>query len=121
MVQTAVFDETSGTFTVPAWTTAVFVLPQGSVEQPTRGEETAVDVTPTEEPETAEDAAPVEETEADVTTEAEAEEAHGEAEMIEDAPGTPWLIWLGALGGGFLFALIVAWASRRQRHDKATH
>ncbi|MCA9955747.1 MAG: pullulanase-type alpha-1,6-glucosidase, partial [Anaerolineales bacterium] len=121
VVQTAVFDETSGTFTVPAWTTAVFVLPQGSVEQPTRGEETAVDVTTTEEPETAEGAVPVEETEADVTTEAEAEEAHGEAEMIEDAPGTPWLIWLGALGGGFLFALIVAWASRRQRHDKATH
>jgi hypothetical protein len=52
--------------------------------------------------------------------EAEDHEAHGEA-VIENAPGTPWLIWLGAVGGGFLLALIIAWASRRPRRSSNHH
>jgi hypothetical protein len=128
VVQTAVFDSTSGTFTVPAWTTAVFVLPQGSVEPPTRTDEAVVELdteTP-DEAETADEPAVVEETaagepEAVDETETVADETHGEAEMVEDAPGTPWIIWLGALGGGFLLALLIAWASRRQKHGGDHH
>ncbi|MCB8980039.1 MAG: hypothetical protein H6657_21725 [Ardenticatenaceae bacterium] len=57
----------------------------------------------------------------EAVTEAVTEAKHGETEMVENAPGTPWLIWLGALGGGFLLALIVAWASLRQRPSSDHH
>lgn len=125
-VQTAAFEAASGTFTVPAWTTAVFVLPQGSVEQPTRTETIDIEEAPAEEaPVVVEEpvaGAAEEETAVDAAEEAHSEEeGHSEAEMIENAPGTPWLIWLGAVGGGFLLALIVALASRRQRHSTNHH
>jgi pullulanase len=121
VVQTATFDAASGTFTVPAWTTAVFVLPQGSVAQPDRSETIDIEEAPAEEAPVVSDEPAEEEVVAETAVDTEAEEAHseaeehGEAEMIENAPGTPWLIWLGAVGGGFLLALIIAWASRRQK------
>ncbi|MCA9955390.1 MAG: pullulanase-type alpha-1,6-glucosidase, partial [Anaerolineales bacterium] len=126
VVQTAVFDTASGTFTVPAWTTAVFVLPQGSMEQPTRTEDTEVITDAGEEADAMIEGAEAETTSEPVDSEAAAEPetaepAHGETEIVENAPGTPWLIWLGAVGGGFLLALIVAWASRRQRHSGDHH
>ena len=100
-----------GTFVVPAWTTAVFVLPQGSVAVPELiDEETAVadDGSETE--------PPASETEESMEVEEPAEsEEHGEGSEIVDAPGRPWSIWLGALGGGFLLALIIAWLSQRKR------
>ncbi len=113
VVQTAAFEASSGTFTVPAWTTAVFVLPQGSVEPEVSAEsESAVEPTAEAEVEpTAE--AEAEAPEAEVET--AVEEIESEAEPVEDAPGTAWGIWLGAIGGGFLLALIVAWLSRRRR------
>ncbi|WP_420631431.1 pullulanase-type alpha-1,6-glucosidase [Candidatus Leptofilum sp.] len=130
VVQTAAFDDASGTFTVPAWTTAVFALPQGSVEQPIRGEETAVEVEESEEAEVADG----EEAEADAETTAEAEEeahsdeeteadddGHAETEIIQDAPGTPWALWLSLLGGGFVFALLIAWLSQRKRQSPDHH
>jgi pullulanase len=49
VVQTATFDAASGTFTLPAWTTAVFVLPQGSVAQPDRSETIDIEEAPAEE------------------------------------------------------------------------
>jgi pullulanase-type alpha-1,6-glucosidase len=118
VVQTAAFEAASGTFTVPAWTTAVFVLPQGSVTPEVRTEETEIEVEPVDE-------AVEEVAEPEDTSEAEAETVDEapliEAETIEDVPGTPWGIWLGAIGGGFLLALIVAWFSRRRRHSDGTH
>ncbi|MBK8901694.1 MAG: pullulanase-type alpha-1,6-glucosidase [Anaerolineaceae bacterium] len=116
VVQTAAFEAATGTFAVPAWTTAVFVLPQGSVEQPTRTEAVDIEEAPAEEaPATSEE--PVEETAVDAEAEEthSEEEAHDDASVIENEPGTPWLIWLGAIGGGFLLALIIAWLSRRKK------
>ncbi len=116
VVQTAAFEAASGSFMVPAWTTAVFVLPQGSVGTPSRTEETEIITDAGEESDAMVEGA---ETEA-VTGEtgegtAPEEEAHSQAEQIENAPGTPWIIWLGAVGGGFLLALIVAWFSQRKK------
>ncbi|MCB9008343.1 MAG: pullulanase-type alpha-1,6-glucosidase [Ardenticatenaceae bacterium] len=119
IVKTAAFDATSGTFTIPAWTTAVFVLPEGSAVPTTRSDEAAVEVEgePTEETD-AEESSPIEELETVTDTAESAEDAHGTAEeAVENAPGTPWGIWLGAVGGGFLLALIVAWFSQRKRSD----
>ncbi|MCP4420231.1 MAG: pullulanase-type alpha-1,6-glucosidase [Chloroflexi bacterium] len=116
VVKTAVFAADNGIFEVPARTTAVFVLPQGSVAVVEEIEgETAVS----------------EETEAVITEEAvedhseesdeHAEEADGHSPTAEvvDTPSTPWVIWIGALGGGFLLAIIVAWLSQRKRGKKA--
>ena len=112
VVQTAAFDEATGSFMVPAWTTAVFVLPQGSVAPPVRAEDSEVITDAGEETD-----AMIEGAEAETTgSESIAEEAaHNEAEQIDDAPGTPWVIWLSAIGGGFLLALIVAWLSQRKK------
>ncbi len=125
VVQTAVFDAATGTFTVPGWTTAVFVLPQGSVAQPDRTEAIDIEEAPAEEApvvvdEPAEEEV-VEETAVDTTGEEAEAENHEATEAVEDTPGTPWLIWLGAVGGGFLLALIIAWASRRQRRSSNHH
>ncbi len=109
VVQTAAYDTASGTFTIPAWTTAVFVLPQGSVE--------TVSLTETVEIEAPVEEEAVVETAVEPTTEA----AAAEAEPIAEAAGTPWGILLGAIGGGFLLALIVAWLSRRKRQDAGQH
>jgi hypothetical protein len=43
------------------------------------------------------------------------EEAQNEVEQVDDTPGTPWGIWLGIIGGGFLLALIVAWLIRHKK------
>ncbi len=119
------FDAATGTFTVPGWTTAVFVLPQGSVAQPDRTEAIDIEEAPAEEApvvvdEPAEEEV-VEETAVDTTGEEAEAENHEATEAVEDTPGTPWLIWLGAVGGGFLLALIIAWASRRQRRSSNHH
>ncbi|MAU00891.1 MAG: alpha-dextran endo-1,6-alpha-glucosidase [Anaerolineaceae bacterium] len=119
VVQTAAFEAASGTFTVPAWTTAVFVLPQGSVTPEVGTDDTEVEVEPVDE--AAEEAAEPDTEVSEAEAETVVEEPHSEAETVGDAPGTPWIIWLGAIGGGFLLALIVAWFSRRQRHEQATH
>lgn len=124
IVKTAVFDNVSGTFTVPAWTTAVFALPQGSVEQPTRGEETAVDVEETEVVESEEAEVTDHEAEADTHSDEEAhaeDDGHGNAEEVENAPSTPWVLWLSAVGGGFLAALLVAWFSQRKKDEQDHH
>lgn len=117
VVQTAAFDEATGTFSVPAWTTAVFVLPQGSVEQPVRAEDTEVITDAGEEADAMIEGAEAETTGSESIAEEPAgeEAAHNEAEQIDDAPGTPWVIWLSAIGGGFLLALIVAWLSQRKK------
>ena len=110
ILEEASYEVELGTFVVPAWTTAVFVLPQGSVAMPELiDEETAVadDGSETE---------PASETEESMEVEEPAEsEEHGDESEIVDSPGRPWSIWLGALGGGFLLALIIAWLSQRKR------
>ena len=113
VVKNAVFESDSGTFTVPAWTAAVFRLPQGSVAVPEliREETAAAD---SGEAESDSDVEAAGETVDQPAATAEAEAHESEAEVM-DAPGTPWGIWLSALGGGFLLALIVAWLSQRKK------
>ncbi|VAW33191.1 Pullulanase, partial [hydrothermal vent metagenome] len=109
LLREASYEFESGTFVVPAWTTAVFVLPQGSVVDAVEVEEAVVEVEET--------AVPEEEVEEAVVETAE----ESPAADIVDAPGTPWAIWLGALGGGFLLTLFVAWRSWRKRGEGAKH
>ena len=118
VVKTAVFEETNGTFTVPAWTTAVFVLPQGSIAISELISEEVTPVDLVEEEDEVGETAVVEEV---VEHNNESNESHSEETEVVDSPATPWGIWLGALGGGFLLALVTAWFSQRKRVAQEKH
>ena len=97
--RTAAFDAASGTFSVPARTTAVFVLDEAAA--PTRAATVELDAPAAEEP-----PAP----EAEPTT-----AAAETAEPAADTGGAPW----GALAGGAIVvagaAGVAAWLARRKR------
>lgn len=124
LLQEASYEFESGTFVVPGRTTAVFVLPQGSLEPTTRTEEVEVGSDAGDEAdEMIEDAEAEEIGEAVEVEETAVEDDHStdEEAPVENAPGLPWQIWLGALGGGFLLALIVAWRSQRKKAGNILH
>ena len=115
------FDAASGTFTVPARTTAVFVLPQQetAVQPEAIAEDPAEEATPE-----AETAVPVDEAEVD-EAHSEGEDGHSEplslGEGVTDAPGTPWSLWLGALGIGAVAAGLIALFANRRKEDEHGH
>jgi pullulanase len=110
IVQTATFNPSTGEFSVPARTTAVFVLSEEAAEalRETAVPEPAPE--PTEEP-----AAPAE---TPTETPAEPEEP---AEPAEPAPapaeesGSSWGLWLGILAGGAAAAGGAAYLLRRRK------
>lgn len=101
------YDPASGTFTTPPWSTAVFVLPQGSAASEMAVEDTAVEEAA--EPETADSAAAAEETNG----------ATAAPRTELDTSATPWAVWLGLLGGGLGIALIIALIANRRKGGAA--
>lgn len=117
VVRTAAYDEASGTFSVPARTTAVFVMPQGTMQsQPTEetpaAEEPAAEAAPAESGDThSEEAMPT-------------EEGHGEeASVFPETDNVNPIGYVGAAAaaGALIAGLAALGANRRKKNAGDEH
>ncbi|MCA9930461.1 MAG: hypothetical protein KC419_18385, partial [Anaerolineales bacterium] len=116
----AAYDAASGTFVVPGWTTAVYVLPQS--------EAMAEPELISEEPEAAPEEAAAEEEMHDAAAEEHADEEMGhaaEAEPVFPSRGEgverPLTIWLVTAGIGLIISLIIALLFNRRQSGEEPH
>lgn len=105
-LQVAVYDAATGTFMVPARTTAVFQAPQKEISEVEMAEENAG---------TTEDTAVTQPEEIQAAPEMPAEAPHEDTSAAESGPNIGWQIGLVALLAGLLLSGFVALLSRKNQ------